>query len=229
MVLGFESFDLARHQTEARRVAFFGMIEQHLHADAHAEEGLFAADSRMADSKPLSRRYFMQSGIAPGWGKRRGPHCAHRLGLMKFSPVTSRDSRHHMLERLRHRAQIAHAVVDDDEGLGHALTKFMEQPRKANFTLQRNKPMARCFFALKTALPLRAARAKAHSSSTSVELAAKWGVSKFRSRCFAANSLILMPHCGMPLETHCLTKPRRNFPIREGMCQSGDLKATNLP
>ena len=102
-----------REDAEAGRVALLAPFEQHLHADADAEERLLPRarhDRRAQAARSISR---MQSGIAPWPGK------TTRSAPSRLASGIARDhhraARRDVLDRLRHRAQVAHAVVDDGD------------------------------------------------------------------------------------------------------------------
>ena len=109
--------DRTAQQAEGGRIALLATFEQHLHADADAEKGLAARrfEDRVAGAarRELAHAIGQRAlsghhdalGAEDGLGLRGDPY----LGL-------GRD----MLERLRHRAKIAHPVIDDRDS--HALS-----------------------------------------------------------------------------------------------------------
>jgi hypothetical protein len=96
----------------SRGIALLAVLEQHLHADADAEEGLAARglDDRVA--RPACGK------LAHAVRHRALSRHDHALGRADNGRIRrDRDARlrRHALERLRHGADIAHAVVDDDD------------------------------------------------------------------------------------------------------------------
>ena len=107
---------LAMDQPQARRVAFGAVIEQHLHAHAHAKQRLAG---RSFQHRGLQAR-LAQLAHAVGHGPLPWQH--HALGGAHHVRVLRDD---HLktgatgggLHRLRHRTQVAHAVINHGNGL----------------------------------------------------------------------------------------------------------------
>src|SRR5258706_4053437 len=111
-----EPAHLPRQQPQPRGVALGAPLEEHLLADAKPEEGLFAGarDDRLGEpalvqhAHAVGHRPLAREDDAVGPEDRLGIGGDRHLGAGR-----------HVLEGLVHRAQVAHAVVDDGNALGH--------------------------------------------------------------------------------------------------------------
>ena len=91
-------------------------LEQHLQADADARgTACPRAASTTAARRPRASISRMQSGIAPWPGKTTRAAPRDRVRIARYRHL---EVRRHVLDRLRHRAQVAHAVIDDGD-VGH--------------------------------------------------------------------------------------------------------------
>ena len=104
---------------QRRHITFIGMLEQHLLTHADAEKGFFLCGLQHGSSQPagiqfghaIGHRALTRKNDALGGGDDR------RIGSHDY-----RLAARNVLQRLRHRAQIAHAVVDDgDTARGHSV------------------------------------------------------------------------------------------------------------
>src|SRR5574340_1091484 len=68
-----EAHDLAAQDTQARHIALAAVFEQHLQADADAEERLVARGFQHGIAQPRASSSRMQSGIAPWPGNTTRP------------------------------------------------------------------------------------------------------------------------------------------------------------
>ena len=85
-------------QTEPGHIALLAHVEQHLQADADAQERLAARRSSTAGRNPRASSSRMQSGIAPWPGKHHAPRGTHFAGSLRHRHAqTGRD----VLDRLR--------------------------------------------------------------------------------------------------------------------------------
>ena len=92
-------------------------IEQHLHADAHAQQRLVRGGLAARPAcRPESRSSRMQSGIAPWPGSTTRSAARTSSGRERDDHLDAAALRPTCMHRLRHRAQVAHAVVDDGDG-----------------------------------------------------------------------------------------------------------------
>ncbi len=121
LAVELEALHLAGNQAETIDMTFGAVIEQHLHAHAHAEQRL--AGCRLQHG--LLQAGLAQLTHAVGHGALAGQHyavgCAHHGGVGGHDHVelgACGDMRH----GLRHRAQIAHAIVHN----GNAFHRFRE-------------------------------------------------------------------------------------------------------
>src|SRR5688572_12835529 len=103
---------LSGEHTEAPCVTFLAVLEQHLQADADAEKGLAAGclDDRFTRTAIRELAHAVAHGALPGdHHPVRGDDPLRIRGHQNFG------IRRDMLDRLRHRAQISHAVIDDGD------------------------------------------------------------------------------------------------------------------
>jgi hypothetical protein len=111
-----ESDDAARQQPEARRVALFARLEEHLQPDAKPEEGFRCGGLPDRFPQPV----LVERAHAVGHCALAGEH--HAVGAANGGGIggdldlgLGRD----VQQRLLHRAQVAHSVVDDGDALRH--------------------------------------------------------------------------------------------------------------
>ena len=116
-----KTHDLAGNPAERRRShasqALFARIEKHLQAEAHAEKRFLARHfiEHTTQARGIQRRHALRHrGLSGQY---------HAIGGFNFLHVACNEHaliRRNVHERLRHRAKIAHAVINDRDGFHSA-------------------------------------------------------------------------------------------------------------
>src|SRR3990167_1882878 len=113
-----EALHAARDQAEAGCVLLLTVVEQHLHAHAHAHQRLAhrGVEHSLLQPRVVQLAHAVAHRALAGQHHPLGGH--HVLGSLGDDHLVARGGGH-MHHRLRHRAQVAHAVVDDGHCLSH--------------------------------------------------------------------------------------------------------------
>src|SRR5690606_35723573 len=124
-----KAHDLATQDAEPGDIAFLAMSEQHLLADAYAQERLAprGVQYRLAESARIQFAHAVRHRTLSGKHDPRGG-SDHR-GICRHDDALLRGD---MRDRLGNRTQVAHAIVDDGD-IGHY-----------RFTLMSSGTAARC-------------------------------------------------------------------------------------
>src|SRR5574343_1098170 len=112
-----EALDVAGKDAERRHIAFVTVLEQHLFADADAEKRLVLGGSqhRAAQAAGIEFGHAVGHRTLTGEDDTLGGRDDGRI-----SGDNHRLAAGNMFQRLGHRTQVAHAVVDDGDGVACA-------------------------------------------------------------------------------------------------------------
>src|SRR3989344_102066 len=130
LALEAEFHHLAGDQAQARGVLLFGVVEQHLHAHAHAHQRL-GGNGVQHGAEQVATVGFAQLAHAVAHGALTWQHDAfggvHHLGVVGDHHLQVQVLRG-VFHRLRHGAQVAHAVVNHGNGRGNARHTTHSEP-----------------------------------------------------------------------------------------------------
>src|SRR5690606_19459399 len=107
-----KAHDPARQHAEARHIALLAALKQHLQADAQAQEGL--GPCRLQDGLPKSACFHLPHAIRHG-ALAGEDDVGSLANLPRVAADRNLPARRHLFQRLGHGAQVAHAIVDDDD------------------------------------------------------------------------------------------------------------------
>ena len=108
LAVELEAHDFAWQQAQTGRVALFAAVEQHLLADAHAQHGLAVGGAQQR----FEHARFAQAAHAVRHGAlARQDDAVGAVDVGSEAGNTHVGFRRHGAQRLRHRAQVAHAVI----------------------------------------------------------------------------------------------------------------------
>src|SRR5574337_429099 len=108
----------AADQPEAGRVLLLAVVEQHLHAHAHPEQRLARGGGEHRVLQPGGDQLAHAVAHRPLAGKHDALGGDHLVGARRDDHAIAFGVGHAQ-QRLRHRAQVAHAVVDDRDRAAH--------------------------------------------------------------------------------------------------------------